>query len=300
MERAKISIVLVGALTFNACGREETATRVAPLDARVVANVVARVGERPIGAADVAARMTDQGLDARTALDRLIEEELLAQEATRVGIREDRDEERAVERVMVRAMLRDFEAELTPELVAREEVRADFEANRDKLQVPERRISWHILVKDSSQDGKRKAESIRNEVRAADDPKAVFRRYAEDGEAKPELAVTAEELPPITPRASIEQPYKDALFAAQSTGLLDAVVETSYGWHVIVLTEILPGERKTLRDVEEEIRVRLSKKKRFERMVEVVRKGEADGLVTYDEEGVARLMAMPGLPTRAE
>lgn len=300
MMRANISFVVIGALTVIACGREEARAPVAAPGTRVVTNVVARVGDRPIGAADVAARMADEGLDAEAALNRVVEEELLVQEATRVGIREDRDEEMAVERVMVRAMLRDFEKELTPELVSEEEVRADFETHREKLQVPERRVSWHILVKDSSQDGKHLAEKIRAEVLQADDPKAVFHRYGEDGDATPELEVTAEELPPLTPRAAIEQPYKDALFAAKTTGPLDALVETSYGWHVIVLTEILPGERRTLRDVEDEIRTRLSQKKRFERLAEVVRKRQADGLVEYDEKGVARLMAMPGLPKRAE
>lgn len=300
MVRANISFVLITAVTLIACAREEPNAPVSAPGTRVVTNVVARVGERPIGAADVAARMADEGLDAKTALARLVDEELLVQEAMRVGIREDGEEERAAERRMVRAMLRDFEKELTPERVSMEEVRADFEAHREKLQVPERRVSWHILVKDSSEDGKRLAETIRAEVLEADDPKVVYARYGKGGDATPELEVTAEELPPITPRAAIEQPYKDALFAADAPGLLDSLVETSYGWHVIVLTEILPGERKTLRDVEDEIRARLSQKKRFERLVEVVQKRQSDGLVEYDDEGVARLMAMPGLPTRAE
>lgn len=298
--RANISFILVGTLTLLACGREKASETVAVRDAPVVTNVVARVGERSIGASDVAARMTAENLDAKEALDRLIEEELLAQEATRVGILEDPEEERAVERVMVRTMLRDLERDVTPASISKEDVRSDFEAQREKLQVPERRTSWHILVKDSSQEGKRLAESIRAEVLAADDPKAVFRRYASGGDAEPSLEVIAEDLPPIAPRAGIEQAYKDALFAAKSTGPLGSLVETSYGWHVIVLTEILPGERKTLLDVEDEIRERLSQKQRFERLVKIIRAREADGLVEYDHEGVVRLRTMPGLPTRTE
>jgi len=297
--RANISFVLVGALTLVACGREEPSAPVAARSAPVVTDVVARVGERPIGAADVAARMAAEGLDAKAALDRLIEEELLAQEAARLGIAEKRAEERAVERVMVRTMLRELESEITPASISREEVRSDFEAQRDRLQVPERRASWHILVEDSSEDGKRLAASIRAEVVAADDPKAVFRRYA-SGDAEPSLEVIAEELPPMVPQAGIEQPYKDALFAAKSTGVLPSLVETSYGWHVIVLTEIIPGERKTLRDVEDDIRERLSQSQRFQRLVQIVQAREAEGLVEYDEQGVAALLAMPGLPKRAE
>lgn len=299
--RADISLVLVAAFALAACGRDEHSGHpVDTRDARAVTTVVARVGERPIGAADVAARMSAEHLDAKTALDQLIDEELLVQEAARVGVTEKKAEERAAERVMVRAMLRDFEKDLTPEAVPDEEVRADFESHREAFEVPERRASWHIVVKDSSEAGKRLAGTILDDVRAAKDPRSVFRRYAEGGDAEPPIEVIAEDLPAITRRAGIEQPYKDALFAARSTGPLDALVETSYGWHVIVLTEIIPGERKTWRDVEDEIRVRLSQKKRFEKLVEVVRAREADGLVEYDEEGVALLPALPGLPERTQ
>jgi len=299
--RADISLVLVAAFALAACGRDEHSGH--PVDTRAVravTKVVARVGERPIGAADVAARMSAEHLDAKTALDQLIDEELLVQEAARVGVTEKKAEERAAERVMVRAMLRDFEKDLSPEAVPDEEVRADFESHREAFEVPERRASWHIVVKDSSEAGKRLAGTILDDVRAAKDPRSVFRRYAEGGDAEPPIEVIAEDLPAITRRAGIEQPYKDALFAARSTGPLDALVETSYGWHVIVLTEIIPGERKTWRDVEDEIRVRLSQKKRFEKLVEVVRAREADGLVEYDEEGVALLPALPGLPERTQ
>ena len=299
--RADISFVLVAAFALVACGRDEHSSHpVDKRDALTVTNVVARVGERPIGAADVAARMSAEHLDAKTALDQLIEEELLVQEAARAGVTEKRDQERAAERVMVRAMLHDFEKELTPEAVPDEEVRADFESHREAFEVPERRASWHIVVKDSSEAAKRLAGTILDDVRAAEDPRSVFLRYAEGENAEPPIEVIAEDLPAITLRDGIEQPYKDALFAARSTGPLDALVETSYGWHVIVLTEIIPGERKTLRDVEDEIRVRLSQKKRFEKLVEVVRAREADGLVEYDEEGVALLLAMPGLPERTQ
>ncbi len=155
-------------------------------------------------------------------------------------------------------------------------------------------------MKDSSEAGRALAGSIHAEVQAADDPRAVFKRYAEDGNVETPFEIVAEELPPIAPRTGVEKPYKDALFAARSAGPLDSLVESSYGWHVIVLTEILPAESKTLREVEGEIRTRLSQKKRFARLAELVRAREADGLVEYDEEGVQLLLAMPGLPERSQ
>ncbi len=298
--RHVVFLVLVALLDLGGCRAEDAEVSTDDRTAQNVTDVVARVGNRPIGASDVAARMAAEGIDAETALEALIEEELLAQEATRRGLTLDAEGERAVERIMVRAMLSDFERTLTPDAVSIEEVEADFVKHRDKLQVPERRRSWHILVKDSSEAGRRMARSILAEVRTADDPKTVYAKYDQRDAASSDAELTVEELPPITRKANIEKPYKDALFAAESTGPLKKPVETSYGWHVIVLTEIVPGETRSLKDVEGEIRARISQKKRFEKLAETVRAREAEGLVEYDDEAVARLLAMRGLPERSE
>ena len=300
MKRANSPLLWASLLWLVACDPEPAETGVVRRDASVVAQVVARVGERSIGAAEVQARMRRDAVDAEAALDSLIEEELLVQEAERLGVTESPDAERAVERRAVRAMLADFEQELTPESVSPEEVRADFERHRDKLQVPERRRSWHILVKDTGDDGRELAEAILSEVKSADDPKRVYARYAESAAPERGIEVVAEELPLIAPEAGIEKPYKDALFAAKTPGPLRRPVATSYGWHAIVVTEIVPGARRTLDDVEDEIRTRLSQKKRFERLVATVQGLEAEGLVRYEELNVERLLSMPGLPERSD
>ena len=253
----------------------------------------------PIGASEVAARMQADMVDARTALDALIDEEILVQEARRQGFVQSPEDQRSAERIMVRSMLRDFEAELTPDSIPADEVQADFDEHGDKLQIPERRDSWHILVKEPGEQGRALAESILDELRRAEDPRTVFDRYAGDDAPDSPVDVKTEDLPAITRKARIEKTYKDALFSAKSEGVIEEVVKTSYGWHVIVLTEITPGERKTVKDLDSEIRERLSQKKRFERLVQVVESLEARGLVDYEEAAIERLLAMPRLPERA-
>ena len=260
---------------------------------------VARVGQGVIGAGQVAERMTRDGSSREAALQALIDEELLVQEARARRIDQEAEIERATERVMVRAMLRDFEAARTPELVPAEEVRADFEEHRDKYQVLERRRSWQILVKDSTPSGRGEADSILKTLRLADDPRTVFERFARGEDTSTALEIIAEELPPITRKAGFEPAFKDALFSARNPGLLPEPIETSYGWHLVYLEEIIPGETRTLDDVEDEIRERLSQKKRFEKLVQTVQGLEAADLVHYDNEGVERLMSMAGLPERA-
>ena len=82
MARTGISFVLVVALGCWGCRPDEADVPAAQEDTRVVKNVVARVGGRPIGASDVAARMAAEGLDSEAALSELIDEELLCQAET--------------------------------------------------------------------------------------------------------------------------------------------------------------------------------------------------------------------------
>ena len=295
-----IVIAVLGAAALAGCERDSVRPQAEQRDARVVTNVVARVGGRPIGVADLERRMEAEAIDAGAALQQLIDEELLVQEAERFEFTEDRDTERTIERLMVRSMLHDLEQESTPESISESEVRASFAEHAEKFQVLERRRSWHILVTEHSDAGKALAESILRRLREADDPRSVYDLYADGGPEGTELEVRVEELPAITMKAKMAASYKRALFAAKSIGPLEKVVKTSYGWHAIVVTEILPGASRSISDVDAEIRERLSQAKRFRKVVEIVQNLEAQGLVQYDEQGVKRLLSMSGLPERTE
>ncbi len=297
MPRGFVAVILLGTLGGAGCRGEEQPSRHSEAPKSVVTGVVARVGDRAIGSSEVRARMAAEEVGVEEALRELVDEEVLFTEATRRGFVEHTGTERAVERQMVRALLRDLEAENTPESISDEELREDFELHRDKLQVPERRRSWHILVTDDSETGRKKAAGILREIRGAKDPRTVFDRYVA---ADPAEGIKAEDLPAISTSASMAKPYLDALFDAPSTGPLDRVVRTSYGWHAIFVAEIQPADRKTLDDVEAESRERLSQKKRYLRLAGVLDELRAEGLVELDEEAVDRLVRAERLPELAK
>ena len=104
----------------------------------------------------------------------------------------------------------------------------------------------------------------------------------------------------MTKNAGLEKSYKDAIFAPKSEGPLKSLVETSYGWHAIVVDEILPAEQRSLADVEEASRIRISQGKRTALLVQTVQALKAEGLIRYDEQGVERLLSRIGLPERAD
>lgn len=294
----RIIAIVLGVAALAGCDRDADKGAADGAEIRLVANQIARVGGRSIGAEEVEALMRAEAIGAETALQELIDEELLAQEAERLGFNVGREGERTVERLMVRSMLRDLEEDNTPESISDEELREDYARFEEKFFVPERRRSWHILVKDPSEEARALATSILGELRQAEDPRAVFERYEDSAPEGSELKVLAEDLPAVTQKASLEKPYKTALFAAKSEGPLENLVETSYGWHAIVLSEILPAEQRSMADVEEESRARISQSKRLAAVVRIVQALKAEGLASYDDAGVERLLAMGGLPER--
>lgn len=290
-------IMAISSLALGGCERPERPAVGSTTEPNAVEHVVARVGNQAIGASEVRARMAAEGVDAQVAVQQLIDEELLLAEAKRLGFSERRETARTIDRRMVRAMLRDLEAENTAASITEDELREDFALHREKFEVPERRRSWHILVRERGDEGRAKAESILRELRAAGEPRSVFDRYAAEGDSE---GVKAEDLPPISAKAAMEKPYLDALFEADSEGLIDGVVETSYGWHAIFVAEIRPAERKTMKDVEEESRERLSQKKRYERLNDIIEGLEAEGLVERDDRVIERLVSAKGLPEPSE
>ncbi|MBW2224200.1 MAG: peptidyl-prolyl cis-trans isomerase [Deltaproteobacteria bacterium] len=298
--RVAIATAVLGATAFGGCKRESAEPRFAHPDQTVVLDVVARVGATSIGASEVANRMAADGLGAEAVIEQLIKEAVLVQEAERSGVAASRDGQLGIERLMVRTMLRDLEKENTPESISGEELREAYALNASEFQVPERRRSWHLLVQSQSEAAEALAESILRELQRAEDPRTVYDRYADGAPGDGSLQVKAEELPAITEKASLKKAYKNAVFGAKSEGPVKNVIQTSYGWHAIVVSEILPGDMRTFEEVETELRERLSQQRRLGAIVAIVQGLEAEGLVRYDEQGVQRLLSMPGLPKRAE
>lgn len=263
-------------------------------------HVVARVGDRGILAEDVRSRAEIDGVETEAAVNALVDEALLYEAAERAGLGVDAALARRADRMMVRAFLRDLEEENTPDKVPMDEVEADFAAVEDRLQVPERRASWHVLVPGETAGARERATSILAATKRAAAPREIFERYEKPDPSGTEPTVRAEELPPIDASSRVEKPYKDALFAAKALGPLDEPVQTSYGWHAIVLTEILPAESRTVADVEPEIRERLAAKRRYERMQALTQGLDAQDFVRYNDAVVGRLMTAEELPKRGQ
>lgn len=277
-------VVLSLSLGVAGCGaknddREESlASRVA--DDR--GPVVATVGAFAIHAEDVRERALRDRCGARDALDRLIDEELVAEAALSRAASASVDLDKARRRLAVQTLLeREVEARVRREDVSEAEARAFYDRNRPRFVHPERRISVHMLAEMPPSAGGPLAdvatafvEQTLSQIRE-EGTQAVFSRLA-SLTAVPDTSIPLriEQVPALERRGNADEAYLAALFAAEGPGPLATPVRSSFGVHAIVLTQIEPALDRDFDDARSEIIAELlaeKRRQRFERWSQELR-----------------------------
>lgn len=136
--------------------------------------------------------------------------------------------------------------------VADETVQQFYESNKARYQNPEQRRASHILIKvDAGGDkaaAKAKAEQIQQQVKAAP---GKFAELARQHSQDPGSAALGGDLGNFT-RETMVKPFADAVFTMKP-GEISAPVETEFGYHVIRLESVTPGDQIPLASVRQEI-----------------------------------------------
>ena len=134
-----------------------------------------------------------------------------------------------------------------------EEIEAFYGENLDKMQMPETVKARHILIsvgKDADQAEKKakadEAEAIRKQL----DDGADFAALAKEKSACPS-AQSGGDLG-VFPRGQMVKPFEDAAFS-QEVGKVGDVVETEFGYHIILVDEHNQAKKRTLDETREEI-----------------------------------------------
>lgn len=273
MRRAVVTLV---ALIAGACGQGEHRGH-ASVDERahLAAGVVARVGATSISGADVERERSEKGGASREALDRLIAARLLAAEAERRGYGRRADVADATERVSVQVLLaRRVEDEVPERSVTDADVAAAYEAAGARFRVPEQRGSLHVLVqipRDApearSNAARALCERARLELAAATDLDAVLARWSAMHGGP--FEIRAEHVPATAPDGGLVAEYLTALFAIDRTHLpqvASAPVRTQFGWHAMVLTDVVPGRVTPLASVAVQLRTEVVTRRRRARL----------------------------------
>jgi peptidyl-prolyl cis-trans isomerase D len=162
---------------------------------------------------------------------------------------------RAPEQAQIEYVQLDLEALGQGVQVSDDEARKFYEANAARYTAPEERRASHILVKadagasaDERAKAKAKAEQLLAEARK--NP-AAFAELAKKNSDDPGSAAQGGDLD-FFARGAMVKPFEDATWALKP-GEISNVVQSDFGYHVILLTSVRGGQRKPFEEVRAEI-----------------------------------------------
>jgi len=215
-------------------------------------------------------------LDKSTALDQVISEKLLIQEANNMGLEKDNDVleqiKKMTEQILVQALI---QREILDKVaVSDEEVSEYYEKNKDSFTEKEQIHLYNILVETEEE-----AKVILEQLKAGGD----FSEIAKEKSTGPSAAQGGD-LGYLTKGTVI--PEIDEVVFALELEELSEVVKTDFGFHILKITEKKPETVRTLEEVKEEILQTLlpvKQKEAFDNLLEEL-KGKAE--IEINEEAL--------------
>ncbi len=108
-------------------------------------------------------------------------------------------------------------------------------------------IKWDNTTEEAKQIAKTKARKILGEIKAGADFGAKAREFGTDGTASRGGDLG------WFPSGQMVKPFEKAVFDAKKTGILNDVVETDFGYHIISVTELKNNVAYTVATIEREI-----------------------------------------------
>jgi peptidyl-prolyl cis-trans isomerase D len=170
----------------------------------------------------------------------------------------NRDRFRVPERVRADYVVLAAEALGREGAVTEDELKAAYAARASQYRVPEERRASHILVKTRAE-----AEKLLAELRQSPDRFAeLAKKYSQDAGS----AAQGGDLG-FFARGSMVKPFEDAVFGMKE-GEIAGPVKSEFGFHVIRLTGIQPGHSRSLEDVRRELAADLERQKGGKRFAE--------------------------------
>ncbi|RUP28991.1 MAG: peptidylprolyl isomerase [Curvibacter sp.] len=180
---------------------------------------------------------------------------VLAADAIKAGAEKDDDTLKALALVrektfMDYAIVHLDRRNALPAAEAEKQALASYKANSKKYEVAEQVKASHILVKfgDDPKAAKEKAEGILAELKGG----ANFAELAKAKSDDPGSAARGGDLG-LFGRGKMVKPFEDAAFALKNPGDLSDIIESQFGYHVLVLTERKPAGVKPFEEVKDDL-----------------------------------------------
>lgn len=160
--------------------------------------------------------------------------------------------------------------------VTQDQIKQEYEANKDKLDVPETVRASHILIKtgekatpEEKKIAKDKIDALRARLMSGEDFAKLAKENSEDGSA-----ANGGDLGSFK-KGEMVKPFEDAAFGLE-VNQLSSVVETQFGYHIIKTTEKHPAHTLTFEEVSGDIEkflINKNKRELVSKAVEDLKKG---------------------------
>lgn len=194
-------------------------------------------------------------------LEQLIRQTLLVQEAKKINLENDPVVVKRLESLKKQVLVSEFirKAIIDTVKVSDEEVEKEYNANPTLYTEPERVKVSHIMV-----SSKEKAEEVLEELKSGKPFEEVARSKSESPDAPSGGAMG------YVRRGDLDPEIEKVIFEL-APGNFSDIVETSYGFHIFLVSEHLQPRLKELSEVKEEIVTRLTPRKQqeaFDKLIE--------------------------------
>ena len=282
-------ILAITAALFVGCNEPAVTPPAAPdagpaaagLTAEQAARVVAKVGDRVLTLGDFAAtlermdqfdRLRYQTKERRRELlEEMINVELLAAEARRLGLDKQPETQDAVRQILRDAMVAKARKGLpAPGDIPAADVRAYYEANKDKFDEPERRRVAAIVFTD-----KKTAEKVLEDAVKITTPAAWGELFEKHSTTAPKTKSQAAPVelagdvgvvgPPEDARGKnqkVPEPVRAAVFKIGNVGAVhEKVVEADGKFFIVRMNGITAAHHRTLQEADRSIRVLILQQK---------------------------------------
>ena len=217
----------------------------------------------------------------------------LARQAEAEGVGKTPQAERYLqytrERALTELLMQHRVAQATPSEQAQlAYVRSEYQAHPDKYSEPEQAHVRHILLrvaKDGSDDAavKARANALRTEIANGADFVEMARKHSEEKSS----AQKGGDLGFLT-KGHMMESIDAAAFSLKKPGELSPPVRTPLGYHIVQLVEHKPLKRKSLEDIQGDVRNQLLDKLNAETRAKTWAAAEADAKV--DEAAIKALV----------
>mgnify|MGYP006341360359 FL=1 len=135
-------------------------------------------------------------------------------------------------------------------------LRKRYEQEKSRFMSPEQRVVSHILIEAAAdadaatqKAAEQKAAALAEQARK---PGADFAALAKTNSSDAGSKDSGGALPAFARDGTMVKPFEDATFAMQ-VGEILGPVKTDFGYHVLKLSEIMPGQGKSFEDVRDEL-----------------------------------------------